>query len=97
MWRKGVWAAVAAALAFVGVQAGPASADPVVTDTIGVGGVPLGVAVSPDGSRAYVTNFGGNSVSVINTTSNPPAVVGTPIGVGNGPRGVAVSPDGTRA
>ncbi|MFD5428331.1 beta-propeller fold lactonase family protein, partial [Streptomyces sp. NPDC127084] len=54
---------------------------------------PQVVAVSPDGTRAYVTNLSSNSVSVIDTATNTVsatiAAVGTPFGV-------AVSPDGTR-
>jgi YVTN family beta-propeller protein len=38
--------------------------------TILVGDEPLGVAVTPDGSKVYVGNFNANSVSVINTTTN---------------------------
>jgi YVTN family beta-propeller protein len=52
------------------------------------------VAVSPDGTRAYVTNLFGDSVSVINTASNSVAAT---ITVGSNSFGVAVSPDGTRA
>src|SRR4051812_22549353 len=43
---------------------------------------------------AYVTNGGSNTVSVIDTGSNP--VVAT-IAVGPLPRGVAITPDGPRA
>ena len=32
--------------------------------------VPAGVAITPDGTRAYVTNSGGDAVSVIDTSSN---------------------------
>lgn len=66
-----------------------------VTGSIPVGNNPFGVAVSPDGTRVYVTNYSpaSNSVSVINTASN--TVTGT-IAVGSQPMGVAVSPDGTR-
>jgi YVTN family beta-propeller protein len=35
-----------------------------------VGVNPLGVSVTPDGSRVYVTNWGDNNVSVIDTTTN---------------------------
>ena len=62
--------------------------------TIGVGGTPTHIAVSPDGTRAYITNTTGKSVSVIDTTTN--AIVAT-VRVGWTPTQVAVSPDGTRA
>jgi YVTN family beta-propeller protein len=42
---------------------------------------------------AYVTNFGANTVSVIDTVTN--TVVAT-IPVGTNPHGVAVSPDGSK-
>jgi YVTN family beta-propeller protein len=64
----------------------------VATVTVGTG--PFGVAVTPDGKHAYVTN-GGGTVSVIDTASN--TVVGTPIPVGSFPDGVAVTPDGKHA
>ncbi|GHF15404.1 hypothetical protein GCM10014715_83340 [Streptomyces spiralis] len=61
--------------------------------SIQVGKSPGGVAVSPDGRRAYATNyFGPASVSVIDTEAN--RTVGNPIGVGDKPYEVAVSPDG---
>ncbi|ABD11942.1 hypothetical protein ThrDRAFT_03386 [Frankia casuarinae] len=41
----------------------------VVSAAIGVGVLPFGVAVAPDGSRVYVTNFGGNDVSVVDTAT----------------------------
>ncbi len=52
------------------------------------------VAVSPDGSRAYVVNFGNGTVSVIDTSTN---VEIDTITVGALPSNVAFSPDGTRA
>jgi YVTN family beta-propeller protein len=61
--------------------------------TIDVGLAPFGVAVTPDGSRVYVTNLN-NTVSVIATATN--SVVAT-ISVGNGPLGVAFTPDGSKA
>jgi YVTN family beta-propeller protein len=62
-----------------------------VVATIPVGSEPIGVAVSPDGSKVYVTNsnLGPGSVSVIDTATN--TVVAT-IPVGSEPIGVAVSP-----
>jgi YVTN family beta-propeller protein len=65
------------------------------TSTIPVGNAPAGLAITPDGSRAYVTNrFAGppGTVSVIDTATN--AVVGTPIVVGNGPSAIAITPNG---
>ena len=60
--------------------------------TVGVGGTPYKVAVSPDGTRAYVTNYGSGTVSVINTSNNQNIAT---IAVGGSPVGVAVSSDGT--
>ncbi|MCW0921818.1 beta-propeller fold lactonase family protein, partial [Pseudomonas sp. RG1] len=62
--------------------------------SIAVGGGSDGIAVSPDGTRAYVSNSGSHTVSVIDTATN---LVLKHIRVGNGPRWVAVSQDGTRA
>ena len=54
------------------------------------------MAVSPHGTRAYVTNESSlGSVWVIDTATN--RVTATVPRVGRGPAGVAVSPDGTRA
>lgn len=72
---------------------GPVAADPVVTDTITVGKYPTAVAVTPDGTRAYVTNSVSDTVSVIDTATN--TVDGTPIPTED-PIGVAVTPDGSR-
>src|SRR4029077_4311946 len=52
------------------------------------------IAVSPDGTRAYVNNVGSGTTSVVDTKSN--LVVAT-IAVGSGPYGVAISPDGSHA
>jgi len=65
-----------------------------VVATITVGGAPWSVAMTPDGSRAYVANYGSPSIAVIDTTSN--AIIGT-VNVGGSSNGVVVSPDGTRA
>ena len=65
------------------------------TISLGTNQNPFGVAITPDGTRAYVTiNFPNNFVSVIDTATN--TVVAT-IPVGAGPIGVAITPDGTRA
>ena len=62
--------------------------------TIPVGTNPVGVAVTPDGTRVYVANYVTNTVSVIARPGN--TVVAT-VAVGNGPGGIAVTPDGTHA
>jgi YVTN family beta-propeller protein len=56
----------------------------------------LGLMARPAAAApfAYVTNFGANSVSVIDTATNK--VVAT-VPVGNSPNGVAVTPDGKHA
>ena len=71
------------------------------TILLGGGAMPYGVAVNPAGTRAYVANFGGGSVSIIDTTATPPQQVpGSPITVcavpGCMPQGIAVSADGSR-
>lgn len=71
-----------------------------VTSTVEVGNFPFGVAFSPDGKKAYVTNSVADStnftgtVSVIDTATN--AVAAT-INTGNNSLEVAFSPDGTKA
>lgn len=53
------------------------------------------VAITPDGSKAYLTNSYGNSVPVIDTESN---TVSSAIGgVGINPAGSAITPDGAFA
>ena len=52
------------------------------------------MAITPDGKRAYVTNYGDGTVSVITTATG---AVSAPITVGNDPAGVAITPDGKRA
>ncbi|MEU2113529.1 beta-propeller fold lactonase family protein [Streptomyces sp. NPDC019507] len=65
-----------------------------VTATVPVGNLPFGVAVTPDGTRAYVANELDDTVSVIDTATH--TVLAT-VPVGTQPAGVAVTPDGTRA
>ena len=63
-----------------------------VSATIPIGDPPLGgVAVTPDGSKVYVTQV--TTVSVIDTVTN--TVIAT-IPVGLIPEGVAVTPDGSK-
>ena len=47
-----------------------ATASNTVVATIGVGSFPEGVAITPDGKHAYVTNSSANIVSVIDAASN---------------------------
>jgi YVTN family beta-propeller protein len=54
---------------------------------------PYDAAISPDGTRVYVTSHTNNSVSVINTVNN--SVIKT-LMVDQGPLGIAVQPDGSR-
>jgi YVTN family beta-propeller protein len=42
---------------------------PAVVTTVPVGTIPVGVAVTPDGTHVYVANLGSNTVSVIDTAS----------------------------
>jgi YVTN family beta-propeller protein len=65
-----------------------------VTATIPVGGGPIGVAVTSDGSKVYVANASSNSVSVIGTATN--TVIATIPVNATPPIGVAVTPDGSQ-
>ncbi len=61
---------------------------------ITVGKGPRGVAITPDGKHAYVTNYGDGTVSVITTATG---AVSAPITVGKVPVAVAITPDGKHA
>ena len=66
-----------------------------VVASIPVGFSPFQIAITPDGTRAYVANQSStNTVSVIDTATN--TVVATIPG-GFSPLGVAITPDGTQA
>jgi YVTN family beta-propeller protein len=65
----------------------------IVTATIQVGQRPIGVAVSTDDSKVYVTNSNDNTVSVIDTATN---TVAKTVKVGSSPSDVAESLDGSR-
>jgi YVTN family beta-propeller protein len=63
--------------------------------TVPVGGRDVGVAITPDGKKVYVTNsMPVNNVSVIDTATN---TVTATVPVEGNPVGVAVTPDGTKA
>jgi YVTN family beta-propeller protein len=63
-----------------------------VVATIGVGNHPAGVAFSPDGTRAYVTNNYSNLVTMIDTGAN--RAIGTFTTHQFGPSGIVVLPNG---
>lgn len=64
-----------------------------VEQTITVGSHPVGVAISPDASKAYISNSGAASLSVIDLASR---VVTNTVSVGNNPGGISVSADGSQ-
>lgn len=72
------------------------SIDEIVGSPIAVGTAPFGVAISPNGNTAYVTNNVSNTVSVINATTK---LVTNTISLPGGftPRGIAVAPNGLNA
>ena len=65
-----------------------------VVATVLVGTKPVGVAITPDGTKVYVANLGSNTVSVI---ARPGNLVATTVMVGSGPDAIAVTPDGLHA
>lgn len=73
-----------------------------VTNTVGgpisVGHQPRGLAISPDGSRAYVTSGDDNALTVIDLTTTPAAVTATiTLPSGSYPIALAITPTGERA
>lgn len=66
---------------------------PFKNNTIPVGTGPEGVAVSPDGRKAYVANKASGTVSMVNTATNQ--VIGT-ANLGVPVQGLAVNPDNRR-
>jgi YVTN family beta-propeller protein len=72
------------------------AANKVVGSSIPIGsGDVESIAITPNGTKAYVVNSNSSTVSVINTATN--AVVGSPIPVGSDPRGIAITPNGKMA
>jgi YVTN family beta-propeller protein len=64
-----------------------------VTATVHVGITPLGVAITPDGKKVYVTNAESDNVSVIDTATNKViATVNSGKYTINYPTGVAIGP-----
>lgn len=64
---------------------------PTPASVIPVGTEPAGIAITPDGSTAYVADYGQNQVTPINLSTDQP---GVPIPVGSEPYRLAVTPDG---
>ena len=73
-----------------------ATASNTVVATVPLGTNPVLVAITPNGSQAYVTSYTGDAVSVIATASNT-VVATVPVGTGasTGPYGVTVAPNGS--
>src|SRR5262249_60957539 len=65
-----------------------------VADSVKVGAPPAGVAIAPDGKRAYVANLSARSVSVVDTPSN--TVLAT-VEVEPSPQQITITPDGKSA
>lgn len=59
---------------------------------------PVGIAITPNGEKAYVANFD-NTVTVINLTTSPPTTttLNDPSFQFNGLQTIAITPDGSRA
>ena len=66
-----------------------------VVGTIPVGEGPGAIAITPDGTMAFVTNENSHSVSVIDISTN--MLAGSTDAVGDGPIGIAITPDGKSA
>ena len=61
---------------------------------IKVGQGPFGIAITPDGTTAYVANSADSTVTPIRLATGTP---GTPINVAQGPLAIAITPDGKTA
>ena len=59
-----------------------------------VGKEPRFVAISPNNSRAYVTNAVDGTMSIIDLTAATPVALANPVNVGVEPRGIAITPNG---
>ncbi len=74
--------------------AAPPPAQTAAPGTVPVGGFPVAVAVSPDGSCVYVVNSADGSVSVLDTDTG---TVTATVAVGREPFGIALTVDGRLA
>ena len=98
MPSKNIVPALIPALLAVMIVAVPSSATVAVptvqSSTFTVGSAPTGIAISPDGSKAYVASYSGNNVSVINLATG---LVDRTITVGRTPTSIAIHPSGAFA
>jgi len=88
-WRGATVVGAATLALAAGAVPASAAGGYTVTATIPVGSSPIGVAVDPAARTAYVTNFGGDTVAVIDEATR---TVTATIPVGSTPDGVAVDP-----
>ncbi|MGA2530314.1 MAG: YncE family protein [Acidimicrobiales bacterium] len=63
---------------------------------VAVGTYPDAIAITPDGTRAYVTNYTSSSVTPIDLLTGK-ALPSIALGASAGPAGIAITPDGTTA
>ncbi len=56
-----------------------------------------GVAVTPDGTKAYVANNTGSSLGKVDIIDTSTDTLSTSVNVGNDPIGITITPDGTKA
>ena len=63
---------------------------------LGVGTYPDAIAVTPDGKRAYVTNYTSNSVTPLDLVTGK-VLPSIPLGSTAGPAGIAITPEGKTA
>src|SRR5450755_547730 len=88
-WRGATVVGAATLALAAGAVPASAAGGYTVTATIPVGSTPIGVAVDPAARTAYVVNFGGDTVSVIDEATR---TVTATIPVGSEPIAVAVDP-----
>ena len=63
---------------------------------ITVGNQPAAIAITPDGTKAYVANYNGNGAGTVTAITLSNGATST-ITVGQGPDAIAITPDGTKA
>ena len=56
---------------------------------------PIAIAITPDGTTAYVINSTGGTISIVNVATN--TITGTVTGTFHDPDAIAIAPDGTTA